>query len=617
MWFALAGLAAPADETPAPLHTGSITPYVHRITLYDEDGVAIAPGDVPVGAYSPRATCGKCHDYATISSGWHFNAGSPDVDAGRPGEPWVLTDPLTSTQLPVSLRPWSGTYSPGEVGLTRWEFLLEFGRHLPGGGFTEPDARTAAQTLEALRWAISGTLQIDCMVCHSCDRRYDRNETAKQIAKENFRWIPTAAMGLAVVRGEARKAPDDWDPLMPPNPDFPEQSGPSLVYDTSRFDPDDRVFFDITRNSPDYRCYFCHATREVGPGSPEAWQIDQDVHLSAGLGCTDCHRHGLDHAMTRAYEGEMGGAAAAVRPDLTCRGCHIGGREPAASGGTASGGQFGAPYPLHRGIPPLHLELLACTACHSGPKPTADIRRFQTARAHGLGVGSTERTDTTPPEIFGPVYLHTTDGKLNPCLMVWPAFWGWMTGGEIEPIRLEQVAWAIREALPDREVDTGQLLEPLTQDEVLQVLSALAEKEADGGEYVFVRAGRARRLGADGEAVMFDHPVAAPYYWPIGHNVRPAAQSLGSGGCIDCHAVDAPFSFGRVVPETGQQVDRPPTELMFELQGSSPALLRVWASSFEFRLAFKILGMGCAGVLATVLLVHGLAAASALLRMCR
>jgi hypothetical protein len=39
--------------------------------------------------------------------------------------------------------------------------------------------------------------------------------------------------------------------------------------------------------------------------------------------------------------------------------------------------------------------------------------------------------------------------------------------------------------------------------------------------------------------------------WPIAHDVRPAAQSLGVRNCEDCHSPDLPFFFGKV------QVDSP------------------------------------------------------------
>ncbi|GAG28266.1 unnamed protein product, partial [marine sediment metagenome] len=222
------------DEGVKLLKSDSQAPYVHRITLYDHEGAVIDPTDELAGPYSPRTTCAKCHDYGAISAGWHFNALLSTIPPGRPGEPWLLVDPLTGTQLPISGREWPGTLTPEEIGLTRWQFVLRFGRHLPGGGYGEPSDEEIANSPQAVRWGISGKLEIDCMFCHSADFRHDPAEAARQIEAENFKWAPTAALGLAVVRGEARKAPDDWDPLMPPDPDFPERAGPRLVWNTSR-----------------------------------------------------------------------------------------------------------------------------------------------------------------------------------------------------------------------------------------------------------------------------------------------------------------------------------------------------------------------------------------------
>ena len=75
-----------SDQEAELLRTDSRAPYVHRITLYDHDGVVIDPEDEFAGPYSPRTTCAKCHPYAVIAGGWHFNAPNPYVPAGRPGE---------------------------------------------------------------------------------------------------------------------------------------------------------------------------------------------------------------------------------------------------------------------------------------------------------------------------------------------------------------------------------------------------------------------------------------------------------------------------------------------------------------------------------------------------
>ncbi|MBI5865278.1 MAG: hypothetical protein HZB38_12360, partial [Planctomycetes bacterium] len=159
------------------LRTDSPAPYVHRLTLYDHAGEAIDPTSAEAKPYSPKMTCGKCHPYAEIAHGWHFNSAggagilpggpgtkggtgvSPVADDankkrlqagstseladGRPGEPWIFADARLGVQIPVSLRGWPGAFTPGQVGLTSWQFTLQFGRHLCGGGFAEGTSESA------------------------------------------------------------------------------------------------------------------------------------------------------------------------------------------------------------------------------------------------------------------------------------------------------------------------------------------------------------------------------------------------------------------------------------------------------------------------------------------
>ena len=399
-----------AKET---LSSDSEAPYVHRLTLYDHDGTVIDPTDDFAGPYSPKMTCGKCHPYAEISGGWHFNAGAHDEDDGRPGEPWFLRGEPSGIATPITARDWPGTLRPADVGITPWNFVMRFGHHYPGGGYAEPSDDAIAQSDQSVRWDISGTLEIDCMFCHSADQQHDPAEAARQIAKENFKWAPTAALGLAVIRGEARKVPDDWDPMMPPDPDSPETAAPALLWDLSRFDADGRVWFNVTRRPSADRCYFCHSSREVGAQARLTHITSEDVHMRSGMTCVDCHRNGINHMITRGYPGESKMLGSEDLAMYSCAGCHLG--WPAArSPESELGGAYGAPRPTHAGLPPLHFERLTCTACHSGPWPQEKAAQFQTAMAHELGIASRERNDSTPPTILGPVFGYDADGRIAP-----------------------------------------------------------------------------------------------------------------------------------------------------------------------------------------------------------
>jgi len=617
-------------ERPGVLLTDSRAPYVHRISLYDRDGEVISPDDGR--PYATTATCGKCHPVGRIAHGWHFNAGETGIDPGRPGEPWVYTDVATGTQLPISARGWPGTLTPQQVGLSDWQFVLRFGHHMPGGGLGAPElARDTADTAEApvvgentadtavppgelVRWEISGTLEIDCLICHSADQRHDPAEQARQIEKQNFKWSPIAALGLGVVRGEARKLPDDFDPFMGANPDRPDQVPPSVTYDKSRFDPDDRVFFNVTRRPSPNRCYFCHSFRTIRQSSPGQSTSDEhepahtngdiDVHLTSGMICVDCHRNGIDHRISRGYDGDP--AAVTDSAPLTCRGCHLGSAPPQL-GRDAYAGRGGAPYPLHKGIPPVHFEKLTCTTCHSGPWPSDSAVRFQTAMNHGLGLPTRTRSERDAPTILGPIFARQPDGRIAPHRMLWPAFWGVLEGGAIKPLPIETVERAAAKPAKRDKRREHDPMSPLSDEDIRMLFKQLGGQVSGGVSLVYVCDGLVHSLNEDGHLVARPHEDARPYLWPIAHDVRPASQALGARGCSDCHAPDAPIYFGSVAARDEPSTDDRPIQKMNELLGGDTTPAMLLGLGFRMRTAFKCFGAICAALIAIVLLRHGFA----------
>lgn len=602
------------------LKTDSDAPYVHRLTLYDHAGKAIDPRDPEAPPYSPKMTCGKCHAYGEIACGWHFSAGKPEVHAGRPGEPWILADARLGVQIPISGRGWPGTFTPAQAGLTAWQFTLLFGRHLAGGGLSEPDlsARPAATTpaggevvlpptdVEKKRWAISGAFEIDCMVCHATlASGYDAGEIERQVERQNFRWIPTAALGLGIVRGDARSVSNEYDPDFPPPPDRPDLTPPKLLYDKSRFDADNRVLFEISREPVNERCLFCHTTRHVGEGAAAGWQKSPDVHMAAGMRCADCHSHGIDHAMNRGYSVEASPAAEGGGADaLTCRGCHLG---DAAS----LGGRGGAPAPQHAGIPPLHFEKLACTACHSGPWPDASLMNVQTSTAHALGISTKERREDALPHILEPVFVAAggfrtvegrTSGELTPSRLVWPAYWASRSARGVSLLSTEFVTKNAARTLPKRAGHSyEQVSDALTDEQIAAALTALKAKVGEGADPIYVRAGVVHALGPEGGLTRTGENGAGAYFWPLAHAVRPAQQSLGVRGCTDCHAGDSAIFFGSTATRSAFAASQPAVA-MHEFHGYDPTLATAWAAVFRSRdLGKWVLAVVCS-VLALALL---------------
>jgi len=604
-----AGRGAVSAGPPASvLDTRARSRYVHNITLYDHEGRVIDPTAEHPPPYSPIRTCGKCHDTDAVSHGWHFNAAEPEARHGRAGEPWWVVDTTTGTSVPVSPRPWDGVFSPAELGLSQWDFVTRFATHLPGG---YPEKKVSGTFLsgtflpdgEAAAWELSGGLQIDCMLCHSADNRHDFNVYAKQVEKRNFKWAPTAALGLASVRGEAADLAEaeagagalpgageidlsEFDPaaLDPAGGGGggDEASTLPLTYDPARFDAEGRVYFDIAKHMPSERCYQCHSTAHVGAAAEPRWLVQEDVHLKAGLSCVDCHRNDIRHDMIRGYPGE-----AELRGDpslhlFTCAGCH-------------DAGHLGAPQPQHKGLPPLHLDRMSCTACHSGPRPGMHTLATQTGLAHGLGLAIRDRDDDALPHVVEPVFIdvHRDDPDAGEALIVphrvaWPSYWARAdANGRVEPLPLEQVR-------------ASGLTAPEDEAAIKAGLKTLAG--AGITSPLYYREGLIHQL--DAGAMVSERSWMQG--WPLGHDVRPAADSLGVTGCAECHAADAPMYVGRIDPEGRPRFTAVADLRQQEFFDDDPALTAAWNLGFAQRPAFKVFAFAAVGLTVFILLAHAM-----------
>ena len=131
------------------------------------------------------------------------------------------------------------------------------------------------------------------------------------------------------------------------------------------------------------------------------------------------------------------------------------------------------------------------------------------------------------------------------------------------------------------------------------------------------RSGNLYSLKDSGELVTeADHAAAKPYMWPIAHDVRPAAQSMGVRYCTDCHATDAPFFFGDIgIDGPGVVQDANATREMVEFQDVDATYAKLFAMSFVFRPMLKIVSICSCAVLGLVLLLYGLRALRSVVRV--
>ena len=102
-------------------------PHVHRIEIYDAQGLLIDPRAENPAPYSPRATCKRCHDYDAIAHGNHFHPGD-DRASRRPGEPWILSDARSGSQIALQFNGHPAVSNAHGPLLDASEFLRLFGR---------------------------------------------------------------------------------------------------------------------------------------------------------------------------------------------------------------------------------------------------------------------------------------------------------------------------------------------------------------------------------------------------------------------------------------------------------------------------------------------------------
>lgn len=260
----------------------------------------------------------------------------------------------------------------------------------------------------------------------------------------------------------------------------------------------------------------------------------------------------------------------------------------------------------HKGLPIVHFEKLACTACHSGPMPVSEPEIVHTSLAHKLGLSAPARGKNTAPVILEPVLLYGPNGKIAPYKMVWPSYWARRKNGKLQPILPAEVAKTA--SLPKQEPDAVQRdpynTKPLTDGQIQAALESLS-KDATNGEPVFVAAGKMYRM-EKGNLVSDEDAAGQPYSWALAHDVRPARQALGAKGCADCHSSDSPMFFATVLARGPIDPGKGVVKETSELRGENKTWARAFAFTFRFRPFLKVILFACALILAAILAHFGL-----------
>jgi hypothetical protein len=563
--------------------------------LKDEDGNIIDPlhGINQDRPYSPKKTCGSCHDYDLITSAYHFQQGKNEkikpglaaayswmLSPGNYGGRYCTVAPNFRQLAKKENR------NAREIDLSSFEFARACSDCHPGGGPLEYDRdgnrydRYAEDPANCIVpggengfdgdyfqswWAESGVLEADCLLCHLPS--YDHKAREAQIKALNFRWAASAGADFAAVEGA-----------------IAQNAAPTIKYKTEVFQTDGRVALNIVKQVPEEKCLNCHLEPDwKKKGEPYSHRTD--VHSRSGLKCVDCHvtgRSATDERIAGRERHEIGKGddpAGLVRDDLdnsmrTCRDCHM-------------EGLLKAPVPRHVGLPPRHLDKIACQTCHIPQRQVKaalmqDSTVFNTApriAKAGKRIWTFYGPDMKPWNLYGeassftnrrePLFLYEPvrawyEGQIYPMNRV-DSIWI----GILEPDKkgLDQpymkdlyALWTAHFKDPVNNFpelgritdDNGDGIPEADRPEEIQGLLAAVERylasqkePLDHRLIVLVSGSRYTRDGLTWKDLYFTpRPWEYTVYgstFKLSHGISPASSALGAGGCTDCHSSSSSF----------------------------------------------------------------------------
>jgi hypothetical protein len=178
--------------------------------------------------------------------------------------------------------------------------------------------------------------------------------------------------------------------------------------------------------------------------------------------------------------------------------------------------------------------------------------------------------------------------------------------GGAEKIAEGETAPAPVEVLPEPDMT-------LTEPQIGRVLAALGQVLGEGATPVYVSGGKVYEVAGLGLKAS-DNGAAEPYSWPLGHDVRPAAQALGAGGCTDCHSDDSPFFYASVSADGPTALPGAVTTSMHQFEEVTPGLLEALESFAFLRTGFLICGLVIGALLALALVHYGFTGLESFLR---
>ncbi|MBM4324060.1 MAG: hypothetical protein FJ115_10915 [Deltaproteobacteria bacterium] len=566
-----------------PMAISSQVPSHEKIVLRGFDGAPLTlESKAP---YSPKKTCGACHDYNLITKGYHFQQGRTDgtgktvlSDTYDPKYPWNLSSGLFGKHSFVSLDPSHLSRKVNrqfyEMDKSPFFFVQNCGVCHPGGGWGEFDRKdnlyyneetkkfgyeisgddpmldgdytpfSAGNEKFGASWDQSGVSEADCLICHL--KGYQWKERGAVLRGRFFRYGPTVGAGWATLKLSEDQSKN------------PVADEIEMDYTKKEVADFENLHLQIVRRPHDENCWSCHSLygeRKKGYD----WTLQTDIHKARGMNCISCHPGDKEHNFAKGNSLQQ-----TVRDDLdntmnSCEDCHYKRKDRRA--------------PRYRhSYSPKHMRRIACQTCH------LPYRSMSTELVYDYSSGEAQIHETSKylspdplhpkpahvslrPDIWYPAF-RDVKGKIIPVKPAIAIYWGDLDekSNVVKPIPL----WKIRELKkpPLKDDDGDGTPEVNSLDEIRLFLIALARgKDRFGNPIsdspVLIKGGFLYRLDKKGGVEKIQHDQAHSIDVSLNHNIRSGSLAVGVRGCKDCHARNSPFFLRKILMDPYDERGRP------------------------------------------------------------
>ncbi len=567
-----------------PTSTASQDSLHKKILLRGYDGTPLTlESKIP---YSPKKTCGSCHDYDQITNGYHFQQGRTDGagkiairDAFDPKYPWNLSSGMygrgMAASMDLSQLAKKANASPSEIDKSSFAFVQACGACHPGGGWSEYDRKghlyydeeskrfgyedsgenplldgdytpyPNGNTEVRAPWDQSGVSEADCFFCHLKGYLWKEREAA--LRGKFFKYGPTVGAG--------------WADIKLSHDESGNSKADEITVDYARKEVADfeNLNVQIVRRPPDENCWSCHAAAD-GKRSGRQWNSETDVHNAKGLQCLSCHPGNKDHNFAKGDTIQQ-----TIRSDLnhtmySCEDCHYKGKSKNAP-------KYKHPFS------PRHLKRIACQTCHIPFQTTsADLVYDFSSNGRALIYETFKFLSSDPldpkqaapgraPNIWYPA-LTKWKGRIVPVKGLVVLYWGDLDPktNVVKPISLWKIQ-GLKEPPPLKDDNGDGVPEVNSLGEIKAFLKALQDKDKFENPVahhpVLMKGGFLYQLDKKGEVEKLKHAQAEVLDFSLSHNVASGPEVLGSRGCKECHSKKSSFFLRKVLVDPWDEKGKP------------------------------------------------------------